>query len=526
MEIYRFLKLFFLFVFILLIFLVSIGIADSKEQEDSDGKNNVRGNYIVIAYNDLGMHCTNADHSIISILPPYNNLIAQVIQRGDEPKIITKGVVVEYRFIQNTSCSGINFWDYASQIFGKNLSFCTGLTGKTLKGTMKLDGNRFVATGLPLTPFNDNGSFNPYPLVEVVVRDSKTGNILARTTTVAPVSHEMNCQKCHGGSGGSDTMLNILRKHDEKEGTNLTNNTPVLCQDCHADPILNKTGKSGVPSFSLAIHEKHSKVVPQPGCYDCHPGPLTKCLRTSIKGMQNCESCHGKLKDMVSSLKNGRKPWFNEPKCSDCHTAPEVDTGNVLYRNAKGHHGVSCSTCHYEPHAWWPSQLAKDNRQAILLQGELGVLGKNCLACHTSLPDENGPHGISPSGTVKIVNAAPDLFIQDVGTFQNPPKNPAAHISLMRDKKIVLMPSMIVPKSRIGEKVNLYYMICPSDHSWCTKVKSLGNVTLGQVVRFPIVDIPINISSVPAGTYQVYIGFSRKLNFSDIIFSYYEIDLH
>ena len=38
--------------------------------------------------NDLGMHCTDADHRIISILPPANNLHVQVLRRGSVPSIL------------------------------------------------------------------------------------------------------------------------------------------------------------------------------------------------------------------------------------------------------------------------------------------------------------------------------------------------------------------------------------------------------------------------------------------------------
>ncbi|OCC14842.1 Cytochrome c family protein [Dissulfuribacter thermophilus] len=357
--------------------------------------------YIVVAYNDLGMHCMNQDHSILSLLPPYNTLVAQVIKRGEDPEIISNGVTLEYRLLENTTCQGSNFWDYVFDLFGKDIPFCTGLTGNSLQGQMELRGDRFFAEGIPVTPFNDDGSFNPYPLAEVVAKDAATGQVLASTQTVIPISYEMNCQKCHGGTGGSDTMTTILKLHDQKEGTSLATNTPVLCQDCHADPALNAKGVSGIPNLSLATHGKHAGVSPQPTCYDCHPGPQTQCLRTDIEGMQTCENCHGTLEQMAQGLRNGRTPWLEEPKCSQCHQGSEIDTGNELYRNAKGHHGVYCETCHYEPHAWWPSKLDRDNQQAITLQGGTGPLGSvSCLACHTSVPDgDEGPHGLGANGS-------------------------------------------------------------------------------------------------------------------------------
>jgi len=368
---------------------------DKKKQEYGGGGSAASGDYIVVAYNDLGMHCMNQDHSVLSILPPYNTLVAQVIRRGKEPKIVTQGIVVEYRLLENTTCQGTNFWDYVKQLFGVDVPFCTGLTGNTLSGVMELRGDRFVAEGLPVTPFDDNGNFNPYPLAEIVVKDASTGQVLATTQTVVPISYEMHCDKCHGGNGGVNTMENILSLHDAKEGTDLLNNQPVLCQNCHADPALGASGKPGVPNFSLAMHGKHATVNPQPGCYDCHPGPVTQCLRTNLEGMQTCERCHGTLKEMKLALEAGRTPWVEEPRCANCHKGKEIDTGTTLYRNAKGHHGVYCETCHYEPHAWWPSKLDRDNLQPVNLQGKAAPLGKEtCLVCHTSIPGGDGPHGI------------------------------------------------------------------------------------------------------------------------------------
>nr|HPM91308.1 hypothetical protein [Bacteroidales bacterium] len=39
----------------------------------------VDDSYVIISWNDLGMHCANKDFANICVLPPYNNLKAQVI---------------------------------------------------------------------------------------------------------------------------------------------------------------------------------------------------------------------------------------------------------------------------------------------------------------------------------------------------------------------------------------------------------------------------------------------------------------
>jgi hypothetical protein len=52
------------------------------------------------------MHCLNPTYDRLVILPPYNNLLAQVVQRGNPPKIVTSGITVDYRIQDNTYSYG------------------------------------------------------------------------------------------------------------------------------------------------------------------------------------------------------------------------------------------------------------------------------------------------------------------------------------------------------------------------------------------------------------------------------------
>ncbi len=58
--------------------------------------------YIVMAWNDLGMHCYNRDFQDLAVLPPYNTLWAQVLKVGDPPQLVTSGVTVSYSIDDNT----------------------------------------------------------------------------------------------------------------------------------------------------------------------------------------------------------------------------------------------------------------------------------------------------------------------------------------------------------------------------------------------------------------------------------------
>jgi len=50
------------------------------------------GQFVVFAWNDLGMHCLNPTYDEAVILPPYNNLFAQIVKKGNPPQIVTSGV--------------------------------------------------------------------------------------------------------------------------------------------------------------------------------------------------------------------------------------------------------------------------------------------------------------------------------------------------------------------------------------------------------------------------------------------------
>jgi hypothetical protein len=80
--------------------------------------------YALMAWNDLGMHCMDADYSVFSILPPYNNLHAQLVN-ASTGKLVTSGVTVSYEAVadpagsRNSVSSGkTNFWTYVKALFG------------------------------------------------------------------------------------------------------------------------------------------------------------------------------------------------------------------------------------------------------------------------------------------------------------------------------------------------------------------------------------------------------------------------
>ena len=60
--------------------------------------------HAIVAINDLGMHCGDLDTRISSILPPFQVLLAQVIQKGAEPSLLQPGEIdVFYSAVSNAN---------------------------------------------------------------------------------------------------------------------------------------------------------------------------------------------------------------------------------------------------------------------------------------------------------------------------------------------------------------------------------------------------------------------------------------
>lgn len=369
--------------------------------------------YVLLVWNDLGMHCISDDEQHWAFLPPANSLNAQLVRRGAKPEIVTRGVKLVYEVEEQHANPQDHsmFWKYDKEIFGVDLPEGEGLAGFALNDTMHAQADRFVAELIPVMPYRDDGQYNPYPIFTVKAIDETSGELLAMTRTVAPTSTEMGCRNCHGGdwawngiSGVSaETSQNILAAHDRYSGTTLLedalNGQPRLCQSCHADPAVGAPGLPGIMNFSASIHGFHANYLSgmdQEACNLCHPSRTagnTTCFRGRHAEVGiNCTNCHGRLEDHALSLLKGeadkpssgrlaanlvpvfvadqasvnpRTPWLMEPDCKGCHNNFNIKEDGwrgtsfnqwapgftALYRNRTDNMGMMCISCHGSTHA-------------------------------------------------------------------------------------------------------------------------------------------------------------------------------
>lgn len=406
----------------------------------------------LLAWNDLGMHCMDSDTSVFCILPPYNTFHAQLVVNG---RLITTGShsvsyagIADARGSRNTTSIGkSDFWLHVQALFGASPPPDQGLAGFAMPGAANTPQNMpfhtgisdFMAEGVPMTPWDDQLQMNPYPLLQLVARNSQ-GLQVASTTPVIPVSAEMACLLCHSsagdpdarpaggwvyGSAATDDRLNILKLHDDREGgtlrystmlgavgysaaglydTAVNQHTPILCARCHASNALSAPGQPGVATMTAAMHGLHAfarlpdgreleSVPDRAACYTCHPGAATRCLRGAMgkaigadgNAMIACQDCHGSMLAVASPTRTG---WLQEPNCQNCHTGDAVNNaGAIRFASAFDAPGHLRSTTNTR-FATNPDVPAAG---FSLYRFSVGHGGMECSACHGS------PHAILPS---------------------------------------------------------------------------------------------------------------------------------
>ncbi|MBL9137754.1 MAG: immunoglobulin domain-containing protein [Verrucomicrobiales bacterium] len=394
----------------------------------------------LLGWNNLGMHCMDSDYSVFSILPPYNTIEAQLIvggklvRSGNGYSVTYEAVADPDGSINSTSIGKGNFYDFTASLYGP-LAPDQGLAGWGMPGPSNIPQSMlfealnqpvpgvftpvhwFRAEGIPITPYDDAGNKNPYPLLRLVARNG-SGQVIARSDIVAPVSDEMDCSVCHGSK--ETFRENILSMHDAKEfardpvayGQALQamnyrpdgllptaqHGQPILCAKCHASEALGTKSFGTIPPLTTSMHAMHATVhdpvTAKPlgaidnrsACYRCHPGSDTRCLRGAMGGAiapdgtmsMQCQSCHGGMAQVGSPDRVG---WLMEPNCQSCHTGTAThNNGQIRYTSVFETNGT-------ERVAVDSTFATNPNTPASgisLYRFSVGHGGLQCSACHGS----------------------------------------------------------------------------------------------------------------------------------------------
>ncbi len=359
----------------------------------SQGRGQNSDSYTVLGWNNLGMHCLDADFSVFSILPPYNSIFVQVIDAQGRLVNVPGNLSVTYHAVAdpdgsiNTSSIGkTNFWQYADKLFGlpAPLPLDTGLPvpgpqGYAMPGqantpqsmNWEVGMNWFAAYGIPIVPLDDSLQPNTYPLMQLTVQSG--GVTLGSTDIVLPVSDEMDCSACHASGSGPaaqpaagwvyasdhqrDYRLNILRFHDEEMGSDsdfqsalaavgynseglyatvVSGGTPVLCASCHLSEALPGSGHGDIPPLTQAVHNAHAGVI----------DPTNGMILNSSLNRSACYRCHPGSETRCLRGAMGKAVAADGSmamQCQSCHGSMS-DVGNP------GRVGwldePSCQSCH------------------------------------------------------------------------------------------------------------------------------------------------------------------------------------
>ncbi|MDA3822100.1 MAG: hypothetical protein PF450_05745 [Bacteroidales bacterium] len=322
---------------------------DPGEWETEVPTFNADDDYVLLAWNDLGMHCISDNEKYFSFLPPANTFNAQLFKRGAKPEVVTSNVIITYEpepGYENPQNHSL-FWEYDEEIFGVDLPIGKGLAGKegVLNFSTAIHG--FHANYFP--EMDDEACNMCHPSRE----DGNTVCFRGRHS-----SQGLTCTSCHGML--EDHALGLLATQKgiaaaERLAKNL-------------DPVF--------------VADKQSIVPRQPWLME-----------------PDCKSCHTSFSIQTDGYTGTSYNMW-------------VPGFNALYRNRTDDQGVMCSACHGSTHAVYGAQnkyeLQRDNLQPLQYQGLGGTIGthNSCVVCHKKSMNTNGHHRnmVNRENIVALVN--------------------------------------------------------------------------------------------------------------------------
>lgn len=397
--------------------------------------------YVLIGFGLQGFHQAFPEGLPWSIDLPEKVLEAQLIKRGNMPKVLTQGVKLS--------------WELASES-AENPGYIA-FTQSSGEMTPNEKNRSFSAAIEATVPLKRAGDFNPYQVIKLKAEDAASGEILAESAAVLAVSPGFGCAHCHAEAEYSIPALHDKANRTELEAQARLGET-VYCKSCHMDLAYEDGKYQGgfALSFSAAIHGWHTPFLKDrkgDACLTCHIGlgrqpaePEEKRAKRPqalfMRGIHltrglSCVNCHGYMEDHSLALLQAeneagqefaaksmgritphsvkdlaeikpRMAWVQEPDCTGCHdyrrkpvilevsgfnrwTAPPDEYGRPTLFSARADYGgvMRCAACHGAPHAIYPARnpVAEDldNIPPVQYQETAAPVGSggNCAVCHT-----------------------------------------------------------------------------------------------------------------------------------------------
>ena len=485
--------------------------------------------HAVFAVNDLGMHCVDLDGRIANILPPFQVLLGQIIQKGGQPTLNPAGVSLHYSAASNPldpvldstePPAGVapdgtlfktNFWqgipnssydafyppvvtplasgpfpvteDVGLPVPNAELLYLgeNGIVGdgdevlSAVQHSMPGVGDPWVANapqpihehyrdkpffvnfpigyvaeavnwyeaaGIPMSPFDDFGRQNPFPLIRVEA--SYAGTVLATSDVVLPVSSETSCSNCHSHptdkpdartvapatrlqnegllvadktwdplfAAGSvpDAVsleyaadINILRLHDLKHGDRyvepMDDGGGLVHQPQPCDPMVGDFGSSSCLASRAA--EQHQPVV----CQRCHYTPALDLAQVGPVAGPPGSDANGRnqlVHETNSRVMHNHHGAFTELFPPIPSAVQHPITGAISNQAARVEAlEANCYQCH-------------PGKETQCLRGAMYNAGILCSDCHGTMDQI----GADFSAGVSLLN--PGGFVLDEGNFYDP----------------------------------------------------------------------------------------------------------
>ena len=379
-------------------------IDDSYPDNPYTGTNNDSSSYKVFTVNRRGMAFPDNDFSISAIFPPANFVVAQVVKTFADARLMPElldnsrielqysAVADQSGSINTISSTKTNFWEFANPMYDFYLwseiikpdqgfygettipQWMPGVDNVAQRFSLFDAGSKtWTALYIPITPVDDSGNKNYFPLYRIDAVDKATQQILASTVIPLPMAEPMMCSQCHAtGNVAADDYTsqryqgiawstnpdpdnnakeNIALLHGAATGLDIIHRAPYLCAECHYSPIADPDGKGPIGDhqtrrrgLSVAIHSLHGldrnknipasndlALIPENGeinCKICH-GREQPYLRGAMhKAGMVCQNCHGGMiavgKSPLVGATETRTAFIEEPRCESCHTGDEV----------------------------------------------------------------------------------------------------------------------------------------------------------------------------------------------------------